>query len=205
MKVFVVYCHPDAESFTCMVKDSFIKGLTDAGHSVEISDLYEMGFDTDFSSQEYRREAYYRTDLDIPSDVREQQEKLDAADAVVFIYPVFWTEAPAKLVGWFQRVWTYGYAYGSGRTMKQLERALFFITMGGSLSDEIRRQQVEAMKTVMLGDRIADRAKNKEMIVFDEMSREYLSDDERKLRISKFLKQAYETGFSIQNKDPAER
>ena len=37
-----------------------------------------------------------------------------------FIYPVFWTEAPAKLVGWFDRVWSYGLAYGE-KTMNMLK------------------------------------------------------------------------------------
>ena len=43
--------------------------------------------------------------------------------------------------------------------MKCLEKALFLITMGGSLKDEIRRDQLEAIKTVMVGDRIRNRAK----------------------------------------------
>lgn len=30
-----------------------------------------------------------------------EQEKIQNSDAIVFIYPIFWTEAPAKLVGWF--------------------------------------------------------------------------------------------------------
>jgi NAD(P)H dehydrogenase (quinone) len=30
---------------------------------------------------------------------------------LVFIYPVWWSDCPAKLKGWFDRVLTYGYAY----------------------------------------------------------------------------------------------
>lgn len=57
--------------------------------------------------------------------------------------------------------------------MKQLDKVLMLVTMGGDLSEEIRQQQVAAMKVVMLGDRIGERAKTKEMIVFDRMSRDY--------------------------------
>ena len=39
MRVLVVYCHPSKNSFTNTVKESFIKGLEDAGHSNEVSDL----------------------------------------------------------------------------------------------------------------------------------------------------------------------
>ena len=65
-----------------------------------------------------------------------------------------WTSSPAMLEGWFQRVWTYGFAYGDKASMKCLEKAIFLITMGGSLKDKVRRNQLEAMKTVMVGDRI---------------------------------------------------
>ncbi|MBO4908940.1 MAG: NAD(P)H-dependent oxidoreductase [Lachnospiraceae bacterium] len=54
-----------------------------------------------------------------------EQEKIQNSDAIVFIYPVFWTEAPAKLVGWFDRVWTTGFAYRPDPAMKVLEKALF--------------------------------------------------------------------------------
>ena len=53
MNVLVVYCHPSKKSFTYMVKESFIKGLQDAGHAYEISDLYDMGFNPVMSEAEY--------------------------------------------------------------------------------------------------------------------------------------------------------
>lgn len=197
MNVFVVYCHPSSESFTYKVKEQFVKGLEAAGHSYEISDLYKMNFNSVFSEQEYLREAFYKLEAPIPDDVRIEQSKINNADAIVFIYPDFWTDAPAMLGGWFQRVWTYGYAYGDAPTMKKLEKALFLVTMGGKLSDKKRQIQVEAMKTVMIGDRIADRAKETEMIVFDEMTRGYGNDGHRDENEVIFLKKAYELGLNM--------
>lgn len=193
MRVLIVYCHPCDDSFTYKVKENFIKGLAEAGHSYEISDLYKMNFNAVLSKEEYQREAFYETEKEIPADVRKEQAKIEHSDAIVFIYPVFWTEAPASLVGWFQRVWTYGYAYGD-RAMKQLEKVLFLVTLGGSLSDAVRQEQVEAMKTVMIGDRIHDRAKESEMIIFDEMTRGYGNDENRAKRAERFCQQAYGIG-----------
>lgn len=197
MKVLVIYCHPSRESFTEQIKEAFLNGLSDAGHSYEISDLYQIGFNPEFSESEYRREAFYDTEFPVPADVIEEQKKINNADIITFIYPVFWTECPALLTGWFQRVWTYGFAYGNNRTMKMLDKALFLVTMGGSMKDSVRIEQVEAMKTVMIGDRIHDRAKSSEMIVFDEMTRGYGNDENRNERIKRFTKQAYQIGLTL--------
>ena len=117
MKVFIVYCHPSDESFTRNLRDSFIKGIVDSGTEYVISDLYKMNFKSDMTEQEYLRDANYRDTPDLAADVLSEHEKINSSDAIVFIYPVFWTEAPAKLVGWFNRVWSYGFAYGENRKM----------------------------------------------------------------------------------------
>lgn len=194
MKVLVVYCHPSEDSFTAQVKKEFIKGLDDAGHDWELLDLYQENFSETFSESEYLREAFYDDSLKVPDDVLEYQRKINESDVLVFIYPVFWTEAPSKLVGWFQRVWTYGFAYGKAATMEQLNKVLMLVTMGGDLTEEIRQRQVDAMRVVMLGDRISNRAKKKEMIVFDRMSRDY---PDRENRYSENLNRAYLLGKGL--------
>ncbi|MHB1153907.1 MAG: NAD(P)H-dependent oxidoreductase [Eubacteriales bacterium] len=197
MNVFIVYCHPSSNSFTYTVKESFINGLNEAGHSFVVSDLYAMSFDSVLSEGEYFREAFYDDKKQVANDILSEQDKINNADVIVFIYPDFWTEAPALLTGWFQRVWTYGFAYGDIPGMKTLKKALFLITMGGSLKDEIRVKQVEAMKTVMIGDRINNRAKTTEMIVFDEMTRGYGNASKRNENIEKFVKEAFQLGFTL--------
>lgn len=130
MRVFIVYAHPSEESLSRCIRDRFIAGLESAGHSYILSDLYRMNFKTDMGESEYLREAFCRREAPLPDDVIAEQEKINASDAVVFIFPLFWTEAPAKLVGWFDRVWTYGFAYGENRAMKQLEKGLVICSAG---------------------------------------------------------------------------
>ena len=103
-------------------------------------------------------------------DVLAEQAKINSADAIVFIYPVFWTEAPAKLVGWFDRVWSYGFAYGD-KTMKVLDKALILCTAGKNLDDLENLGLLDCMKKVMLGDRLFNRVKESDFIVFDGMSK----------------------------------
>ena len=194
MKVFIVYCHPSEDSFTREVRDSFIAGLESAGHSYILSDLYRMNFTADLGEAEYRREAFYRLDLPVPGDVRAEQEKINASDAIVFIYPLFWTDAPAKLKGWFDRVWTYGFAYGENRTMKQLEKGLVLCMAGNTLEYFERTGLGAAMKKVMLNDRLFDRVKTGEMLIFDATSREL---PERELNRDRHLKRAFEAGAAF--------
>ena len=194
MKVFIVYCHPSENSFTREVRDSFIAGLEGAGHGYILSDLYAMNFSSEMSEEEYLREANYRREIPVPEDVRAEQEKINASDVISFIYPVFWTEAPAKLKGWFDRVWTFGFAYGDDRSMRQLEKGIILCSAGNSLEHFERTGFGSAMKSVMLEDRLFDRVKQKEMIILPETSREL---PERELNREKHLKRAFEAGEKL--------
>ncbi|MBP3603027.1 MAG: NAD(P)H-dependent oxidoreductase [Lachnospiraceae bacterium] len=195
MKVLVVYCHPSKTSFTYRVYEKFLKGLQDAGHEVTISDLYEMDFKTDLSEEEYLRETYYRAELPVAEDVKAEQEKIQTSDAIAFIYPIFWTEAPAKLVGWFDRVWSTGFAYAPNPEMKVLDKALFIACAGKSLESLEETGEKSAMETVMLGDRIRTRAIEKQMVIFDNIT--HWNEELGEATEPVHLQKAYELGKSF--------
>ena len=62
------------------------------------------------------------------------------------------------------------------------------VTMGGDLNEPIRQAEVEAMKVIMFENRIGNRSKEKEMVVFDRMSRDYVN---RSNNFNNNLKRAY--------------
>ena len=193
MKAFIVYCHPSEDSFTRHVRDAFIKGITDGGNEYILSDLYAMDFRTDMSEKEYLRDAYYRNTPDLADDVLAEQAKINVSDAIVFIYPVFWSEAPAKLVGWFDRVWSYGFAYGE-KTMKTLEKGLILCSAGNPVSRLEQFGILDSMKKIMLGDRLFGRVKQAEFVVFDNTSRE---NELREKNRDRNLEMAYEKGRTL--------
>lgn len=192
MKVFVVFCHPSKDSFTYSIYKSFTKGLQESGHDIIVSDLYEMKFNTDISEEEYLRETYYKKDGYRLPDVVAEQKKIQNSDAIVFIYPVFWTEAPAKLVGWFDRVWTTGFAYNPEPTMKILDKALFIACAGKTIASLTETGELQAMETVMLGDRIRDRAKEKQMVIYDGIT--HWDEENREKNIPMHIEAAYRLG-----------
>ena len=193
MRAFVVYCHPSEDSFTKNMCDAFIRGIADSGNEYIISDLYKMGFQTDLMEEEYLRDANYRNTPNVAEDVLAEQEKINSADAIAFIYPVFWTEAPAKLVGWFDRVWSYGFAYGE-KTMKVLDKAMILCSAGNPIERLEEFGLLDSMKRVMLGDRLFGRAKQMEFIVFDNTSRE---NTLREKNWDVNLQKAYEIGKGL--------
>ena len=145
------------------------------------------------TEQEYLRDAYYRNTPDLAEDVLAEQAKINASDAIVFIYPVFWSEAPAKLVGWFDRVWSYGFAYGE-KTMKTLEKGLILCSAGNPKERLEEFGILDSMKKVMLGDRLFGRVKQAEFVVFDNTSRE---NELRDRNWDQNLKVAYEKGKNL--------
>jgi NAD(P)H dehydrogenase (quinone) len=44
MHVYIIFAHPGKKSFTYTVLQAFTGGLREAGHTFEISELYEMNF-----------------------------------------------------------------------------------------------------------------------------------------------------------------
>lgn len=195
MRVFVVYCHPSNHSFTHRVYENFIEGLKAAEHEVILSDLYRMEFRTDISEEEYLRETFYQAGASVAEDVRVEQEKIQNSDGIAFIYPVFWTEAPAKLVGWFDRVWTTGFAYDPAPQMKVLDKALVIACAGKSMKSLTETGEKDAMETVMLGDRIRSRAKEKEMIILDNVT--HWNEELAKRVIPEHLAKAYQLGLTF--------
>jgi NAD(P)H dehydrogenase (quinone) len=159
MHVYVVFAHPSERSFTWEVLQSFIKGLGEAGHSYEIGDLYKMNFRSDMDIAQYERETGMDPDAPVPEDVRREQEKIQRADTLVFIYPVWWSDCPAKLKGWFDRVWTYGYAYtyedGVHKSSKiEIDRALVICPAGHTLEHLEEIGVAGSMRCIMLDDRL---------------------------------------------------
>jgi len=73
MHVYILFAHPSRESFCRSVLWTFTRGLTAAGHTFEIGDLYEMGFASEMDTVQYRREVGMIPDAPVPEDVRAEQ------------------------------------------------------------------------------------------------------------------------------------
>jgi NAD(P)H dehydrogenase (quinone) len=136
--------------------------------TVEISDLYAMNFRCDMTEKEYDREGFGNLDLPVSKDVSEEHKKIERADCVIFLYPVWWSDCPAQLKGWFDRVFSVGYAYkqrdGHPR-MKTLKYGVVICTAGYSNEYLLETRIAQSMENIMLNDRLGKRFEHKEMVV----------------------------------------
>ncbi|MBG0564242.1 NAD(P)H-dependent oxidoreductase [Actinoplanes aureus] len=160
INVHVIYAHPGGHGFTGEVLDAFREGLAEAGHAYTVSDLYRMGFRPDLSRAELER----RDGDPVPEDVAAEQARLDAADVWVFVYPVWWADCPALLKGWFDRVWSVGWAYKPMR-LRPARTALVLCTAGYDVAELEASGVHQAMRTAMITDRIGGRAERSEFVV----------------------------------------
>ena len=103
-----MYCHPDPESFTAAIRQRAVAGLEAAGHEVFVTDLYEDGFEPALSLQE---RIDYMDTAEIDSTIAGYCERLRWCEALVFIYPTWWSAQPAMMTGWLDRVLVRGVAW----------------------------------------------------------------------------------------------
>ncbi|MFB7719196.1 NAD(P)H-dependent oxidoreductase [Nocardia sp. NPDC056100] len=154
MNTLIVYAHPEPESLNGSLKDLAVKTLEDAGHEVQISDLYAMRWKAVVDAADYgpaasnplriARDSGRAFDSGaLTPDVRAEQEKLLWADTIIFQFPLWWYTMPAILKGWVDRVFTFHFAYGVGEHSATRygerfgegtlagKRALLSVTAGG--------------------------------------------------------------------------
>lgn len=127
MNVLIVFAHPDEKSLNGALKDITVGILEQNGHKVEVSDLYKKKFKAIADQDDflvlnnpkrfnYISEQYHaRKNNTFAADIVEEQRLVTWADLIIFQYPMWWTDAPAILKGWFDRVFSYSFAYGPGR------------------------------------------------------------------------------------------
>lgn len=147
MNVLIVHAHPEPKSFTTAMKDVASATLAEAGHHVEVSDLYAMAFDPIAKASEFTNRAdpdYLVYALEqrhahetgtLPPDVDAELRKVLAADLLILSFPIFWFSVPAILKGWIDRVLISGVTYGGRRFYDrgglQGRKALIAVTLGG--------------------------------------------------------------------------
>jgi len=159
MRHLIVVSHPAADSFTLAVTHTYAETLAQLGHLQETCDLYRMGFDPVLPASELAA---------APSDaaVRQAQDRVRAADAIAFIYPLWWLSMPAMLKGYVDRVFSRGFAYemvkGTVHGLLTRKKAVLITISGAPMSALVESGDWDAMR--MLQDKHIFRAAGLELV-----------------------------------------
>jgi NAD(P)H dehydrogenase (quinone) len=108
MRILLVYANPNPASFGAALRDAAEAALVGAGHRVNCCDLYAEGFDPVMSLQE--RVGYH----DLGSNrtpVEQHVRRLEEAEGLVLVFPVWNFGFPAILKGYFDRVFLPGVSF----------------------------------------------------------------------------------------------
>ncbi|MER6016451.1 NAD(P)H oxidoreductase [Streptomyces bluensis] len=129
-RALLVLAHPRADSLTAHSGRRTREHLERHGYTVDVLDLHAEGFDPRMSAQD-------EPDWDDPGkrysdEVHAHMARVDAADTLVVVFPVWWFDVPAILKGWIDRVWNHGLTYGVDPSPLATKRILWLGLAGGS-------------------------------------------------------------------------
>ncbi|TDL60155.1 flavodoxin family protein [Paenibacillus amylolyticus] len=110
MKHLIVYAHPHTDSFNNAILNTAVEALEAQGHEVVVRDLYKLGFQPVLTEADTASMRAGQT----PQDIATEQQFVTDAEAITFIYPIWWTGLPAIIKGYVDRVFAYGFAYAAG-------------------------------------------------------------------------------------------
>jgi NAD(P)H dehydrogenase (quinone) len=140
MKISVIVAHPNPQSFNHAIAQAAIAELKQNGHATAFHDLHAEKFDPILLTGEIPMAA------SLPPVIQEQSREIAEADGIIVVHPNWWSQPPAILKGWLDRVLRPGVAYkfGAGPNgegiiigLLKARAALVFVTSNTAADKEV--------------------------------------------------------------------
>ena len=108
MKVAIIFNHPYEGSYCNAILEATLNGLTKANHQVDVLHLDQDGFNPVMTAADLKA---FRDRRAIDPQVLSYKQRLDSAQHLIFIFPVWWEVMPAMMKGFIDKVMFPGLAY----------------------------------------------------------------------------------------------
>jgi NAD(P)H dehydrogenase (quinone) len=140
MKISVIVAHPNPKSFNHAIAQAALAQLRENGHQSAFHDLHAERFDPLLPFEEIPMAA------ELPPGIAAQGREIAEADGIIVVHPNWWSQPPAILKGWLDRVLRPGVAYkfGAGPNgegiiigLLQARAALVFTTSNTAADKEV--------------------------------------------------------------------
>lgn len=103
-KILIINGHPSRTSFDSGLAQAYKKGALSAGAEVQEIQIGQLDFDPNLSSG-------YQTIQALEPDLLSAQAKINWADHLLWVHPVWWGGLPAVTKGFIDRVFLPGFAF----------------------------------------------------------------------------------------------
>jgi NAD(P)H dehydrogenase (quinone) len=122
MKIAIVFNHPYEGSFCNAILHTVVNSLHDAGHETDILHLDNEGFNPVMTAADLHG---FVKGAPVDPKVIEYRQRLEQADQLFMIFPIWWELMPAMMKGFIDKVIFPGVAYDydkSGRFPRMIKR-----------------------------------------------------------------------------------
>lgn len=108
MKVLIIFNHPNEKSYCNAILESVTKGLLNGQHEVDLIHLDNERFNPVMSKPDLKAFVDHKP---IDPQVMDYIKRLETANHLIFIFPVWWDLMPAMTKGFIDRVLSPGVVY----------------------------------------------------------------------------------------------
>lgn len=106
-KTLIITAHPSSQGFVHTISETYASAAKAVGKRTEIINLYTTEEAQPFLTFEDKRK--WPTE-----NLKAMQEKITQSDELVFVFPVWWGDAPAILKNWIDYNFSSGFAFKYG-------------------------------------------------------------------------------------------
>lgn len=103
-RILIINGHPDSESYCSALANAYKKGVLDNGAELKEIRIADLQFNPNLKSGYRQRSA-------LEPDLLASWDKIEWADHLVWVYPVWWASFPAILKGFIDRLFLPGFAF----------------------------------------------------------------------------------------------
>ena len=132
MKTLIIYSHPNIQGYCSYLLELVEGDLKTKNVEYDLIDLYKINYDPVL----HENELYSSGNHDISPQNLDFQEKIKGSNNIIIISPIWWASVPAILKGFFDKVFTSGFAFrytknGLPQKLLKEKNAVVFLTSGG--------------------------------------------------------------------------